>query len=300
MSTNVPARAGGNNSSSSAPASRTLKPFLEQSHERLTAVLPRYLTPERVVQVVSTLVYRTPSLQKCPPDSVLAAVMQASELGLDLSPGMGEAYLVPYWNKRAGVHECQFQPGYKGLVKLARQSGEIASIRAEIVREGEPFVYRYDPDLTLLHEPHVGSDDPVVLVYAVAKLANGERQAAVLARAEVEAVRARSRSGGEGPWVTDWPEMAKKTAVRRLCKLLPRSLDLGRALEADDQQYAPDGPAEAPPRPPGASRSQALAQRLRGPAQPQLPEPEHDDDADDAQADDDLPRPIGREPGEEG
>ena len=78
--------------------------------------------------MVSNLVYRTPKLQECTRDSIFSSILQASELGLDLSPPMGEGYLIPRWNGRAKVLECQFQPGYRGLVALARRSGEIAMI----------------------------------------------------------------------------------------------------------------------------------------------------------------------------
>lgn len=269
------------NSNGNGPAKPAVVVLLEQARDRLDAALPRHLTPERVLQVVQTLYFRTPKLQECPPESIVMAVMQASELGLDLSPVMGEAYLIPRWNSKARVLECQFEPGYKGLVKLARQSGDVGSIRAELVREDDPFVYRYTPDLELHHQPIVGSEAPVIAVYAVAKLGNGERLAAVLSAAEVEAIRGRSKSGDSGPWVTDWGEMAKKTAVKRLCKMLPRSLELATAIDADDASYRAE-PVEVVARQPGQSKTAALAESIRGPQGPALPapepEPDHGDD----------------------
>lgn len=257
MSTAIASRNG------NGPAKPAVVVLLEQARDRLDAALPRHLTPERVLQVVQTLYFRTPKLQECPPESIVMAVMQASELGLDLSPVMGEAYLIPRWNSKASMRECQFEPGYKGLVKLARQSGDVGSIRAELVREDDPFVYRYTPDLELHHQPIVGSEAPVIAVYAVAKLGNGERLAAVLSTAEVEAIRGRSKSGDSGPWVTDWGEMAKKTAVKRLCKMLPRSLELATAIDADDASYRAE-PVEVVARPAGQSKTAALAESIRG------------------------------------
>lgn len=250
-----------------------VRDLLERSKDRLAAALDRALTPDRVIQVTSTLIYKTPALQACTRDSIYSGVIQASELGLDLNPTLGEAYLVPRWNKQVGANVASFQIGYQGLLKLARQSGEILAIRAEIVREGDEFEFGYTPDLHLSHIPRWG-ESSIVGAYAVAKLKSGERQAVYLPTDEIEAIRARSVAGKSGPWVTDWAEMAKKTAIRRLCKQLPRSLTLAKAIEVDELEFA-DGPrvvVSAPPRP-GLSRSQRLAETLAGPETSDSPTP---------------------------
>jgi recombination protein RecT len=264
MSTATPART----------PDQSVKAMLTAAADRLQAVLPKHLTPERMAQVVSTMVYRTPKLAECSPHSIVAAVFQAAELGLDLSTAMGEAYLVPRWNSKARCNECTFLPGYKGLVKLARQSGEIASIQARLVRKADVFRYCFTPDLDFYHEPDVlpAEGDAVTHAYAVAKLANGEHLIEVMSRDEIEAIRARSQSRDAGPWVTDWCEMAKKTVLRRLCKVLPRSIELAQAIEADEAEYRTDDRAEVRP---AGSRAAALADRLGAP--PALPAPEDDD-----------------------
>lgn len=279
MSTATPAR----------PMEDRIKDALLRKADDLAKVLPRHMTPERMAQVVSAAVFRSPDLQKCSALSIASSVFQAAELGLDLAPALGEAYLIPRWNKHIGAKECTFLPGYKGLVKLARQSGEVASIQARVVREGEHFRLAYTPDLDLEHIPVIGSDMPIVLVYAVAKLANGERLAEAMSFDEIEAVRKRSQSQG-GPWSTDWAEMAKKTALRRLCKILPRSLELATAIELDEAEYR----TEVTPAPrPAGSRANAIADRIGAPA---LPPPEPEYDASEgvreplwSEADDDMP-----------
>lgn len=250
-----------------------VRDLLEKTKDRLGAALDRALTPERVIQVATSLVYRTPHLQTCTRDSIYTAVLQAAELGLDLNPSLGEAYLVPRWNKHVGANQAQFQIGYQGLLKLARQSGEILAIRADVVREGDQFEFGYTPDLHLHHIPQWG-DGPIVGAYAVAKLRTGERQAVYLPTAEIELVRGRSVAGQSGPWVTDWAEMAKKTATRRLCKQLPRSLEAARAIEIDDLAYQGGPPVvvSSPPRP-GLSASQRLAETLAAPTPPESPTP---------------------------
>jgi recombination protein RecT len=282
----------GNDLQVAGPAMR-VKQALERKAADLAAVLPRHMTPEKQIQVVTTLVYRTPKLQECDPLSIVAAVMEASELGLSLSRSSGEAYLVPYWNKGAGCNEAQFQPGYRGLVKLAYQSGAIAYAQARLVRPGDEFSVVYDPDLVFRHAPRFPAEGEPDQVYAIVKLANGERMVEVMTLGEVERVRARSKSKDSGPWVTDYDEMAKKTPLKRLMKVVPRSVELDRALEADDRQYE-DGPRSVVTAPPG--RGTAGLRRALG-VEPAA-EPEFTEGTSgQVVVEDEAP---GQEPGEEG
>jgi recombination protein RecT len=259
----------------------TMRKMLEGAKDRLVAALPRHLSAERMIQVVSTMIYRTPRLAECDRASVFAAVMQSGELGLDLSPAMGEAYLIPRWNGKARVLECQFQPGYRGLVKLAMQSGGVANIHAEIVREGDVFEWWHaDGGLHYRHVPEAWNDDrPVIGVYAIAKRTNGEIIGSRMSVREVEAIRSRSQAGGAGPWVSDWNEMARKTILRRLCKALPQSTELSRAIEADEAEYR-EGPRVVVSAPPGAPQlqqpQQSRSEQLIGMLTGATPEPAYE------------------------
>lgn len=254
-----------------ANTAKVVGTMMEASADRLAHVLPRHMTPGKLMQVVTTLVYRTPKLQQCPPATILAAVMQAAELGLDLSPAMGEAYLIPRWNKASGGLECQFQPGYQGLVKLARQSGSVAYIQARVVHEADSFGYRYTPDLAFEHTPYIGGDPgQITHVYCMAKLSSGDFMVEVMTRDEVEGIRRRSESAERGPWVSDWAEMARKTVLKRLCKRLPRSVELASAIDSDNEEYRTDDyevRAQVSPVGPRVSRSAALAASLMPPAE---------------------------------
>lgn len=243
---NVPATQGERRPATQPQA---LKAVLEASLSRLAAALPKGLAPERWVQVVQALNFKTPKLQQCEPASILSAVLQGAALGLDFSPTMGEAYLIPRWNKNIGpmgrdgktpmgALECQFQPGYRGLAKLARNSGEVTSIQARIVREADDFDYGYRPELVLNHRPYIGDDcGEVVGVYAVARLASGEYMADWMTKKDVLKIQARSDARESGPWKNDWDEMAKKTVIKRLSKLLPMNTELATAIEADNREY---------------------------------------------------------------
>jgi recombination protein RecT len=302
---------GGGPPAAQVPA-QGIKAMLEKSLDRLEAAASSCMTPERIVQVVTTLVYRTPRLQECDPASILASVMRATSLGLDLEPAMNEAFLVPRWNKKVNGYECQFQPGYQGLRKLALQSGEISYIQSRLVHEGDEFRYEFDPDLKFRHVPCLRADrGPVTHLYNVGKLKSGDPVIEVMTAEEVEAIHRRSESyvtakskgwTEQGPWVTDWNEMGKKTVLKRNCKALPRSLSLAQAIDADDEQYRHDGPrsvVSAPPRP-GLSRAEQMAAALDPPDEPAFAEGTAGRIG--TEADDDRPADEfeGRQPGEDG
>jgi len=213
----------------------TLRELLQGQIVAFREVMPKHLTPERLIRVACAAASRAPLLLKCTPASILRAVMEAAQLGLDPSGSLGSAYLVPYQNKKNGTYEVQLIVGYRGLIDLARRSGEIASIEAHVVHAKERFKIAYGLNPVLEHEPLL-EDDPggMVAVYAVARLRDGTTQSEVMTKHQIDGIRARSRAGQSGPWVTDYEEMARKTVVKRLCKYLPLSVELEQALEADN------------------------------------------------------------------
>jgi recombination protein RecT len=124
---------------------------------------------------------------------------------------------------------------YKGMIALARRSGEILSIEARAVYERDTFSVRYGIDATVEHVPYLDGDPgKLKFAYAVAKLRDGGVQIDVMNRTQIDAIRTRSRAGQKGPWVTDYDEMAKKTVLRRLFKMLPVSAELAEAIEKGD------------------------------------------------------------------
>lgn len=237
------------------PLTREIAAFLEGQSERIAKSLPKHLTPERLIQVVTQVIHRTPKLQECKRESILAAMIQASTLGLELSPTLGEAYLIPRKNDKTKVMEAHFQPGFRGLAKLARNSGGVSYVKAMLVHERDAFRYRYTPDLEFEHVPHLGHDrGPVTHAYAVAKLPTGEHLIEVMDAVELEAIHRRSEGykkslqyneAEKGPWVTDRGEMEKKTVLKRLCKSLPMSPELAEAIDADNEEYDLDSPRTA-------------------------------------------------------
>lgn len=209
----------------------TLAQLITRMQPEIAKALPAHMNPERMARIATTTLRQTPQLASCTPESFLGALLTASQLGLEPGP-IGEAYFVPFNTKTGMV--CQFIPGYRGLIKLARNSGQLVDIWAEIVYEEDEFTVSYGLHRDLVHKPKMGADrGKPVYVYAAAELKDGGRPFVVLTIAEVEAIRNRSKASKNGPWMTDWAAMAKKTAVKQLSKWLPLSAEFNTAAVLD-------------------------------------------------------------------
>lgn len=209
-----------------------------QMADQFAAVLPSFCAPERFCRFALTAVRKVPKLQECSKESVMSAFMTCAELGIE--PDGRRAHLIPYGKEATLIID------YKGLIELMLRSGKVVSVRAEIVCENDGFDW-----LNGVVQHRVEWRKPrgkMQAVYAEAKLDNGEVQTAVMTLEEVEAIRNRSKAGKSGPWVTDFPEMAKKTAVRRLAKMVPLSAEISTALEKDGDQPGP-APSTGPSKP---------------------------------------------------
>lgn len=221
---------------SSKDKQNTIRDLLERAKPSIAAVLPKHLPPDRLLKIVLAATSRTPALLACSPQSILLAVMQGAELGLEVGGLLGEAYLVPFKGT------VQLIPGYRGLIKLARNSGELRTIEARVVHKNDTFEIEFGLDTKLVHKPCLtGDPGETVCVYAIARYKDDTYQAEVMTRAEVDAIRARSQAAESGPWVTDYDEMAKKTVLKRLLKTGPLSAEVKSALEhetAVDQNAA--------------------------------------------------------------
>lgn len=202
-----------------------LKSLLEQLAPNMRAVLPKHLTAERLIKVVMTAAIKSPNLYECTRESIMQSVMLSAQLGLDCGGALGSAYLVPYGKV------CQLIIGYRGMIDLARRSGQIASISARAVFDGDTFQFEYGLADTLRHVPMVDPDPKKLThVYAVAHFKDGGHHIEVMTKREVDSIRQRSKASGSGPWVTDYVEMAKKTVIRRAFKYLPMSVEMQTTL----------------------------------------------------------------------
>lgn len=260
-----------------------IKGLAEMMKGRIATMLPRHITPERMCKALIVAAMNQPKLMDCTQESLVLAMMKASQLGLDCSGTLGSGYLVPFkknqkdargnWTSRM---DCVFIPGYRGLIDLARRGGQIAGISAHAVYAQDTFQIDYGTDEKIVHRPYLGADrrEEFIAFYAVATLKDGTKQSELMTLADVNRIRddtfrRNHVQNPSGPWVDHYAEMARKTVVRRICKYLPLSPELERALEADDEagrDLAGGGPVidvdaiEAA----GGSKTQALADRLAG------------------------------------
>lgn len=210
----------------------TLASYVTARKSELAKVLPRHMTPERVLKIALAACSRNQKLLQCTPESIYSSLHTASQLGLEPGGPLGAAYLVPYFNSKTGKNECQFQVGYRGLIDLARRSGQISTIFAYAIKEGDVVEFELGLEPKLKHIPSAVRGE-ITHVYAVAHLRDGGKQFVVMTKAEVDAIRGRSKTSGSGPWETDYEQMALKTVIKRLVKYLPMSVDLSNAIESD-------------------------------------------------------------------
>ena len=240
-----------------APAQQThplvaFKAQLDSRMEQFTHALPAHMPAERFARVVLTAVQNNPDLLTADRQALWNACMRAAQDGL--LPDGREGAIVVYNTRekdRSGswvtVAKAQWMPMVYGIMKKARNSGQIATITARVVYAGDTYRYWIDEHGEhLLYEPSETADRNVVRsVFAMAKTKEGELLVEPLTPADIEKVRQVSRAKEKGPWVDWWEEMAKKTAIRRLSKRLPMSSDLDDLIRRDDDLYDLDAAREA-------------------------------------------------------
>lgn len=223
-----------------ADAKRDIRTFIQSDSvkKQMEMVLPKHLSADRMARVACTAILKTPKLLECSPESLLQALMLCSQAGLE--PDGRNAHLIPFGNQVQVIFD------WKGLVKLARDNG-IQNIAAEIVCENDAFEWFRDGDG--LHFKHqIDYRKPRGNMFAAYCIWKDKDQfdGEVMTRDEIDGIRKRSRAGNNGPWVTDYNEMAKKTAIRRATKKWP--LDSERADALNDADSTPE-PAAVTSRP---------------------------------------------------
>ena len=241
------------------PRIGAIKLQLEKGKALIAQVAPKHLTADRMVRLAMLAVSKQPKLAECSGMSILKSMMVASELGLEPGSTLGHGYLVPYNTNQAKrgekpvwVTECQFIAGYRGLAKLARNSGEIEILEAHPVYPGDKFAVRRGTVTELVHEPDYLSGESrtekAICYYALARYKTGAVQFEVMTSAQIENVmRATQSKGAYGPWLDHFDEMARKTCIRRLAKSLPlESEKFARALEMSDARDEGDTDIEIP------------------------------------------------------
>jgi recombination protein RecT len=203
--------------------------MIEKLKPQLSLALPKHLTAERLARISLTELRQNPKLQECTQDSFMKCLMITAQLGLE--PGLlGHVYFVPYGK------EANIIIGYKGMLDLARRSGQIESVEARVVCAADKCEVRYGLESTIEHSIDLFLADrgKPIGYYAVVKFKDGGKQFEFMNVHEIEKIRNQSKCGKFGPWVTHFDEMAKKTVIRRLFKYLPVSVEMQKASNLDE------------------------------------------------------------------
>jgi recombination protein RecT len=230
---------------------QTLIDLMMKYKPQFEMALPKHLNADRLIRLAVTEFRRNPALRECTPESLLGAVMQAAQVGLEPDP-LGSCYLVPFNNKKKGpdgkeywVKEVQLVIGYKGLIELVRRSGQVTSIVANEVYENDEFEFEYGLNEKLYHKPKLDGDrGNLKCFYAYARFKDGGYAFTVMSVEQINEIRdkfSKSRNkNGEvfGPWKDHYESMAKKTVIKQLVKYMPISVEIQNQIVLDETVHS--------------------------------------------------------------
>jgi len=221
------------------------KKLLRDNEKELVRALPAHLDKSRMMRVYLTALNTTPRLGECDALSIVACVFQAAQFGLSIDTIMGEAFLVPRWNKNRGCNVAQFQLGYKGYVKLARNAdSELRDIFAHVAHENDEFTWELGMEPKIIkHVPALRDRGALKATYAVGVWKDGYKRIVLVGPEEIEKVKQSSDSykrdvkngTKDSPWFKWEDQMWRKTALRRFGGSVPISgdSDFAKAMEAE-------------------------------------------------------------------
>lgn len=231
-------------------APRTIKELLsgEKIRAQIAAALPKHMTADRMIRVALTALMRTPDLVACTQESFFKCLLDCSAMGLE--PDGRRAHLIPYKMDKGTKNErleATLVVDYKGLVDLARRSGEISYIHADVVYSGDQFTYGFGSRAHLHHVPNLEGSDKrsVKAVYSFVRFKDGAEDFTVMSESQVNEIRKKySKMPNGKAWMDRWGEMAKKTVFRNHSKWLPLPAELRDAVERDDDTELPSATIE--------------------------------------------------------
>lgn len=217
---------------------KTIFDLIQLSKKQFNNALPQHINTDRFVRIAITTIRLNPKLAKCNPESLIGALMVSAQLGLE--PGtLGQCYLIPFENKKAGTVECQFQIGYKGLIELLRRSGQLSDIYSYTVYENDDFNIEYGLSRTLTHKPNFDERGEIKGFYAVAILKDGAKAFEYMTKDEITKHEEKYRKGSykNDVWNKNFEEMAQKTVVKKLLKWLPVSVEFLEMAAKDEKSF---------------------------------------------------------------
>jgi len=220
------------------PPKQRIQTLLQENKKEIAAALPKHLNIDRMLTIAQTAATSVPALLECYTPSLFGAMIKCTQLGLEPNNAMGQAYLVPFRNRKQNRKDVQLIIGYKGLIDLARRSGHVVSINAQAVREGDKFEWEFGLNEKLVHVPGDNRGE-ITHFYAYAKLVGGGHQFDVQTRADIDKLMQSTQSKGEyGPWADYYEQMGRKSMIRRISSYLPMSISQAEATSLDSRADA--------------------------------------------------------------
>lgn len=214
----------------------TIRDLFAKNRAQLEMAMPKHMNIDRMLGLALTACQRNPKLLECHPATLGGAILMCATWGVE-PIGAGGAWLVPFMNNKKNRLEVQFIIDYRGLVKIAKNSGEVNKVEWHPVHKKDSFSCQYGTSPQIHHIPWTGEGDAgeVTHVYAVGFLKDGTSQFVVMPKSEALKAKSRSKATYDGPWVTDEVEMMLKTSVRRLCKQLPMQPEKQVLIEREER-----------------------------------------------------------------
>lgn len=192
------------------------------------------------------------ALAECVPYTVQNAIINVASVGLTLNPADGFAYLVPEYNKQTSQKECELRISFKGLMKVAADSGAIQWVKADVVKQNDTFTERGIGEIPEHTKDSFGDRGETVGVYCVAKLHSGEYLTDTMPISEIEQIRKCAKF--DAVWKQWFDEMAKKAVIKRASKqwiksgqhgTLNAAIEVLNETEGSDEQYMLHTPEQA-------------------------------------------------------
>lgn len=206
----------------------------EKIKEQIAKALPEHMTADRFCRVLTTTMLRVPKLAECDTTSFMKAMLDCSSLGLE--PDGRLVHLIPFKNNKLKIIECQLIVDYKGLIELAKRSGEVAVWKAEIVYANDHFKWE-NGEIEHTADIFNGDRGEPIGAYSKVTQKDGIVDYEPMSKKEILDIKKRSKAASSGPWVTDEMEMWKKTVMRRHSKRLRLSPEFASALEKDADRF---------------------------------------------------------------
>jgi recombination protein RecT len=200
----------------------------------LAALLSSEEMAKRFMRVALTECQRNRDLFECSWESFAGALMLCAQLNLEPGPAQGLAWLLPFNDNKRRRKVCTFVLGYGGIIQLGMRSSQVHRIAGIPVHTTDEFDYeesalaprhrRTDLDAARRDKPI--DRGPAYAFYFLLRYANGGVAHDLMTRRQVERHRDRySKAKDNGPWVTNFDEMARVTVVRRNKRVVPASPD---------------------------------------------------------------------------